>query len=320
MALTVPSLDDRSYQQLVREALARIPVHNPEWTNFNDSDPGVTLVQLFAFMTESLLYRANQIPERNRRKFLTLLGIGVRPAESARGLITIQNERGPLDPQTFDAGLDVRAGAVPFRTTQGLQVLPVEARVFYKRKPQPGELSAEQQEHYKLLYADLIDAPGKQLSFYDSTPLNAPAPGAALPVVDLVTDTVDRCLWIALLARPNESPDVTRAVMAGQTLTIGVMPGVTAEGMVLPEGRASIAGAEARIAWEIAQPPPDGLLPPSNSAARRQASYALLDARSSGDILAAPGLVELTLPTQLRNPKENAGIWRNLEPAEEGTG
>src|SRR5262245_51067245 len=121
MPLTVPSLDDRNYQQWVRETLARIPVHNPEWTTFNDSDPGVTLVHLFAFMFETLLYRSNQVPDRNRRKFLTLLGIPLRPAEAARGLITIQNERGPRQGQTFGADLDVRAGPIRFRTTRGLQ-------------------------------------------------------------------------------------------------------------------------------------------------------------------------------------------------------
>src|SRR5215216_5810346 len=96
MPLTIPQIDDRTYQQLLDETLARIPVHNPEWTNFNDSDPGVTLVQLFAFMTENLLYRANQIPERNRRKFLTLLGVPLRAASSAHGLVSFANERGPL--------------------------------------------------------------------------------------------------------------------------------------------------------------------------------------------------------------------------------
>ena len=59
---TIPSIDDRRYQDLLEEALARIPIHNPEWTNFNDSDPGVTLIQLFAFLTESLLYRATRSP------------------------------------------------------------------------------------------------------------------------------------------------------------------------------------------------------------------------------------------------------------------
>src|SRR5690242_3368824 len=108
MPLTIPTLDDRRYQDLLDESLARIPVHNPEWTNFNQSDPGVTLIQLFAFLTENLLYRSNQIPERNRRKFLSLLGVPLQPAASAQGLVTFQNERGPLQTLTLNANLEVR--------------------------------------------------------------------------------------------------------------------------------------------------------------------------------------------------------------------
>ena len=89
MPLEIPQLDDRNFEELVKEAVARIPVHTPEWTNFNESDPGVTLVELFAFLTESLLYRSNQIPERNRKKFLSLLGIPLRAASSARGKASI---------------------------------------------------------------------------------------------------------------------------------------------------------------------------------------------------------------------------------------
>src|SRR5580765_7634724 len=129
MPVTVaPVIDDRRYQDLLDEALARIPVHNPEWTNFNRSDPGVTLIELFAFMTENLLYRANQIPDRNRRKFLSLLGIPLQPASSARGMVTISNERGPQAVVTLNGGMEVRAGQTPFRTELGLDVLPLEAQ------------------------------------------------------------------------------------------------------------------------------------------------------------------------------------------------
>src|SRR5215213_1078292 len=99
MPLTVPTIDDRRHADLVSDALARIAVHTPEWTNFNRSDPGVTLVEVFAFLTESLLYRANQIPERNRRKFLSLLGIPLQPGAAARGLLRFINDRGG-EPQT----------------------------------------------------------------------------------------------------------------------------------------------------------------------------------------------------------------------------
>jgi hypothetical protein len=88
MPIKIPSLDDRRYQQLVEESLARIPTHEPEWSNFNASDPGVTLIQLFAFLTESLLYRASQIPEHNRNRFLQLFGILVRFSSMARDDIT----------------------------------------------------------------------------------------------------------------------------------------------------------------------------------------------------------------------------------------
>src|SRR5215831_15954081 len=134
MPLTLPNLDDRRYQDLLDEALARIPVYTPEWTNFNKSDPGVTLVEIFAFLTENLLYRCNQIPERNRRKFLTLLNIPLQPATSAQGLITISNDSAELRTLTFNDKIEVRAGQTPFRTTRGLDVLRIEGRIYFKQK------------------------------------------------------------------------------------------------------------------------------------------------------------------------------------------
>jgi len=88
LPIKIPSLDDRRYQQLVEESSARIPTHKPEWSNFNASDPGVTLIPLFAFLTESLLYRASQIPEHNRNRFLRLFGMLVRFSKMARDDIT----------------------------------------------------------------------------------------------------------------------------------------------------------------------------------------------------------------------------------------
>ena len=110
MTIPEPQIDTLTYRELVREARARVPVHTPEWTNLNDSDPGVTLMQLFAFMSESIIYRANRIPERNRRKFLRLLGLPLRPAEPARGLVTFANPRGVPVPIVLEAGQEVRAG------------------------------------------------------------------------------------------------------------------------------------------------------------------------------------------------------------------
>src|SRR5215469_1237917 len=99
MPLTVPVLDDRNFEQLLAEAKRRIPSFTPEWTNFGlDSDPGITLVQVFAFLTDALLYRANRYPETNHAKFLQLLGIPLRPAAAAQGMAVIHNVSGPVAP------------------------------------------------------------------------------------------------------------------------------------------------------------------------------------------------------------------------------
>src|SRR5437764_13598341 len=107
MPLTIPSIDDRRYQDLLDEALARIPVYTPEWTNFNKSDPGVTILEVFAFLTENLLYRANQIPDRNRRKFLQLLGIGLQHDTATGARITITNDRRRREPVARNPDLQV---------------------------------------------------------------------------------------------------------------------------------------------------------------------------------------------------------------------
>lgn len=133
MPIPEPTFDTRSYRDILAEALARIRVHNPEWTNFNDADPGVTLLQLFAFMSESIIYRANRIPERNRRKYLRLLGLGVRAPAASQGLVTFSNPRGPLTPINLATDQELFAGKVPFRTGNGLSVLAIEARLYYKQ-------------------------------------------------------------------------------------------------------------------------------------------------------------------------------------------
>ncbi|HEX8070861.1 MAG TPA: baseplate J/gp47 family protein [Pyrinomonadaceae bacterium] len=73
MPVALPNLDDRRYADLVEEARALIPTYAPEWTNHNASDPGITLVELFAYLTEMMLYRLNRVTDDNKRVFLKLL-------------------------------------------------------------------------------------------------------------------------------------------------------------------------------------------------------------------------------------------------------
>ena len=81
-----PKLDDRTFNDIVEEAISMIPRYAPEWTNHNPSDPGITLIELAAWMTDLLIYRLNQVPEKNYVAFLNLLGIKLRPPRAARAL------------------------------------------------------------------------------------------------------------------------------------------------------------------------------------------------------------------------------------------
>ena len=98
MAFALKELDDRSFQSLVDEAKRRIVSYLPEWTDHNESDPGITLVQLFAWLTETAIFRLNQVPnERMYLSFLNVLGLSPASSKSAQAIIA----------------LDVRPGASP---------------------------------------------------------------------------------------------------------------------------------------------------------------------------------------------------------------
>jgi predicted phage baseplate assembly protein len=82
------NLDDRRFQDLVDQAKRMIPQYCPEWTDHNVSDPGVTLIELFAWMSEMLLYRVNQVPAKMYLQFLELLGVRLAAPLSAQAPIT----------------------------------------------------------------------------------------------------------------------------------------------------------------------------------------------------------------------------------------
>ena len=84
----VPNLDDRRFQDLVDDAKRLVQQRCPEWTDHNVSDPGVTLIELFAWMTDQLLYRLNRVPDRNYVKFLELIGVTLFPPTAARTQVT----------------------------------------------------------------------------------------------------------------------------------------------------------------------------------------------------------------------------------------
>ena len=133
MTLPVPNLDDLRFQSdLVDEARKRIIHYCPEWTEYNISDPGITLIELFAWMTELMVYRLNRVPEKNYLKFLEMLGFQQEPAKTAETDITFWlSALLPLDEEdttsvVIPSGTEIQSDDQPdpvvFSTLRELQI------------------------------------------------------------------------------------------------------------------------------------------------------------------------------------------------------
>lgn len=125
--IPIPDLDDRKHKDIVEEALRLIPQYCPDWTNFNPSDPGITLVELFAWMTEMAIYRLNKVTDKNFTAFLNLMGVRLSPPQPARALLQFKLAEGAPPAwvrQSFPVGT-VQTGRdepIIFETSQDLLV------------------------------------------------------------------------------------------------------------------------------------------------------------------------------------------------------
>ncbi|MEU7110930.1 putative baseplate assembly protein [Streptomyces sp. NPDC046182] len=130
MALPSPNLDDRRFQQLVDEAKRYVQQAAPEWTDHNVSDPGVTLIETFAYMVDQLLYRLNRVPEKNYAAFLDLLGVRLFPPTAATADVDFWLSAPQPDTVMLRAGVEVATvrseteEAVVFGTVADLPIVP----------------------------------------------------------------------------------------------------------------------------------------------------------------------------------------------------
>jgi predicted phage baseplate assembly protein len=126
MALPIPNLDDKTFKELVDETGKLIPVFAPQWTNHNLSDPGITLMELLAWLTEMQLYSLNVVSDRHLLKYLNLLGITPRPASPARVDVQLSAAEFIVVPEgTVFKTVSAPAGIV-FESDGDIEVIPVK--------------------------------------------------------------------------------------------------------------------------------------------------------------------------------------------------
>lgn len=217
MPLVPPSLDDRRFDDLVEELVARIPAHTPEWTNPRQGDPGRTLIELFAWLGDALLYRANLIPERQRLVFLKLLGMGLKPALPARGIVSLAfAQETELGAHTLAPRGTLKA-AMPFETLGETTVLPVTGEAYIKRRLTSAQAAKRSETLQGLARIHRISG---ALQGYETTPVFAQG-RAVLEGVDVFAQSADRALWIALLAPKAPQPGQQAGTNANAALALG---------------------------------------------------------------------------------------------------
>jgi predicted phage baseplate assembly protein len=307
MPLPQPILDDRSYEQLRDELVRRIPVYAPEWTDFNASDPGITLIELFSFLGENLLFRFNQIPETTKLQFLRLLDVPLRPASVAEGFVTFTTQQ--PDGVLVEQRTGVRAGSVPFQTTVEAKVWPVSARAVGRLRR--GDPSTDEETAYATRSWDAYRASesatggsGEKPAYYTTQVLgeDPTAPGAT--ALDL-SSAVDGTLWLAVLG--EKGVDVPS--LAGGTLNIGIAPDTDVLSMadVVPCPGAGGTSSASSITWQISTGRVDDGTPRYHD---------LSPVGDTTSALTRPGVVRLDLP-----PKTvPVGLFAPADPDAAGTG
>ena len=313
MPLPSPILDDRSYQQLRDELVRRIPVYAPEWTDHNASDPGITLIELFAFLGENLLFRFNQIPDATKLAFLKLLHLPLRPAVPARALVTLASTDPTGAAVLVPLATPMQAGSVPFESLTEASVWPLEITALGKIvAPAPDSPDGQEFSQASIDARGGIQA-GEQAAYYTSQVVPGdPTAADALPVdfssaagsVDF-GKSVDGCVWIAV--RRTKTTDMSK--LGGALLNIGVVldPQVPSMDQVDPCPGVSPTDSGAEMIWQVSTGRAD---------AHGQPTYR--DLKVEGDStrgLASQGIVRLRLPDDITT----VGVLTPSDPDLAGT-
>lgn len=241
MPLPIPNLDDRRFDDLVTEAKSRIATHLPELTQVAPGDPVHALVDMFAWMTETILYRANLIPERQRRVVLNLLQIPVRTAKPSKGVVCIDAGSRDLTMRLLVRdGAQLKAGSQSFTSVGEIQPTPLALSVLIKKAMADEELSAlgislsDLREQYGIRKGDKPQA--FQPHTYES----------GKDVLSLA-DSIDKSFYLAFIAPKPLLSEMAqlRENLAGKTINIAIAPADDVD------GEQAAATTPRKLVWEL---------------------------------------------------------------------
>jgi hypothetical protein len=294
MPLPLPNLDDRRWQDLTQEAIPLIPRYAPQWTDFNTHDPGITLMEMLAWLTESMVYHLNQIPDRFKWKFLALIGYPKRGPLPSYAVLAFQPVL-PGPPFEVPAGTqflatNANAVSVPFATTRAIDLAQVT-------------LSAVQGNAGSGVLRDYSRDWSDGLPF---TPLGTnPAPGAALYLgFEAIPSASPVAFWLQFAGPGNGAAERARVIAesaAQKAACKPPSPGWSCNGAAATGTACNFTPLQvpphhsARVVWEVFAGTGWVALAPVAVPARPAIGQVVDDTRS----LTLDGPVEVNLPLSI---------------------
>jgi hypothetical protein len=201
MALPLTNLDTRTFNDLVDEGHSIIPASAPSWTDFNWSDPGITLIDLIAWLTEQDIYRLDRTTDAGYRSFLRLVGVRPRPLQVSGTILTLSlPSPPPVASAILPAGIQIgnSDGSFIFQTAEALNVSPATLKAILSGSD-PGlvDHSTDKQPYPAL---GISPMPGSALYLGFDRPLADPPMEVRLYVwaSDSITDAQTRTRLIEL--------------------------------------------------------------------------------------------------------------------------
>lgn len=221
MPLPTPNLDDRHFQDIVDEAKRLIPYFCPEWTDHNVSDPGVAMIELFAWMTDMLLYRVNQVPDKMFITFLDLIGVRLEEPRPAQAPVTFYLSAAqpvditiPKDTQVATARTETEQ-AIIFTSEQDAVIHPAVVRGAFTR-----DRSVDRDNVGRAHDLELLENPSEHIDIFPPTPgvgdsfLIALEHDHSMHVLTLVLEC-DRAGWPGI--EPHKPPWEWQVYQGGTT-------------------------------------------------------------------------------------------------------
>lgn len=235
MPIESPQLDDLRFATVVDQLRRQIPVFAPEWTDHNDSDPGIAMLQLFAYLSEQIGYRLNRLPDKAFVEMLKLVGVRLRPAEAARThlafyLAKAETATGFLIPD--GAKVRARSKATPpptFETTAAVDGVPAQI---------VAAVTTRHDDLRDIAHTDVIAAsetaatavpPRFSLAWDGRQPKLKDWPETPVPLFARPTETTHANIWLGLAFNPLPS-----AGFLGQRVTLTIQ----LDDDELPDGQA----------------------------------------------------------------------------------